>query len=268
MTHHDVWDQLDQFLDGALSANARWEVAAHLDECAVCRKHVATQARLRGLVRDRLLALEPPPGLSARLSAALAAEETAPKAIAHPPRLPVPIRLVAMLGPALAALWLLVALAIPAARADSDLRGELIATHSLFAHDESLLDVAGDARTVSRWFRDAAGLQVSAPELDNYSLVGGRLVSLDGRPVAQLVYEGTPDGVYLSLLRFKHAGVSLGPMNLSNGVAVGHDGSTSLVIWTAGQDRVALIGTAPPDELRRLAIDLARRFQAGALPTA
>src|SRR5215213_5493994 len=173
MTHHDVWGQLDEFLDGALAADARWAVAAHLDECAVCRKHVATQARLRGLVRERLIALEPPPGLSARLSSLLTTEALARQTVADRPQSPVPIRLVALLGPALAALWLLVALAIPAARSDADLTSELIATHTLFAHDESLLDVAGNAPTVIAWFRDTAGLQVSAPQLDSYTLVGG-----------------------------------------------------------------------------------------------
>jgi anti-sigma factor RsiW len=261
MTHRDIWAQLDQFLDGALSADARWAVAAHLDECAVCRKHVATQSRLRGLVRDRLTAVEPPPGLSARLSAALAAEAIAPTAVASRPRLPVPIRLVAMLGPALAALWLLVALAIPAARSDSDLTSELIATHTLFAHDESLLDIAGDARTVSTWFRETVGLQVSAPEFDRYTLVGGRLITLKGRPVAQLVYEGKPDEVYLSLLRFTDNGIDPNPMGLRNGFALSQEGSMSLVTWSAGEDRVVLIAAVPVDELRRLAEDLVRRSQ-------
>ena len=31
MTHRDAWELLDEFLDGALAADARWAVAAHLD---------------------------------------------------------------------------------------------------------------------------------------------------------------------------------------------------------------------------------------------
>src|SRR5215212_2193568 len=268
MTHLDVWEQLDEFLDGSLAADARWKVAAHLDECAVCRKHGATQARLRGLVRERLAAVEPPPGLSARLSSALAAEAIAPHPVTHRPRFVVPIRLIAVLGSTLAALWLLVAVAVPAARSGADLTTELIATHMLFAHDETLFDVAGDAPAVTAWFRDAVGFQVSAPEIDQYTLVGGRLIALDGRAAAQLVYEGKPEGVYLSLVEFKQAGLSLGPLELSNGVALGQEGPTSSVIWTAGEDHIALIGTAPVEELRRLAGDLARRSQEDAPPTA
>src|SRR5215207_6290276 len=179
MTHRDVWEMLDQFLDGALAADARWAVAAHLEACAVCRTQVATQARLRGMVRERLTAVAPPPGLRGRLSSALAAEAVAPRADARGLQSTFPIRLVVLLGPALAALWLVVALPVPAARSSADLTRELAATHTLFAHDESLLDVAGDAATVTTWIRDEVGLQVSAPEIATYTLAGGRLIVLD-----------------------------------------------------------------------------------------
>src|SRR5829696_6998399 len=258
MTHRDAWALLDEFLDGALAADARWIVAAHLDECAVCRKHVATQARLRGFVREHLTALEPPPDLNARLSSVIAAEALVSEAIASRPRLPVPIRLVALLGPALAALWLVVALAVPAARSNADLTRELVAAHTLFAHDESLLDIAGDPATVTTWFRDAAGLQVSAPEFDHYTLVGGRLITLQGSPVAQLVYERKPDEVYLSLLQFTHNGTDANPLGLRNGFALSQEGAMSLVTWSAGEDRVTLIAAVPGDELRRLAEDLSQ----------
>ena len=78
-------------------------------------------------------------------------------------------------------------------------------------------------------------------------------------PVAQLVYEGKPDEVYLSLLRFKHNGTDLGQMALSDGFALDQQGTTSLVTWIAGEDRVALIGAVPASELRRLAGELAMR---------
>lgn len=258
MTHRDVWALLDEFLDGALAADARWAVAAHLEDCVVCRKHVATQACLRGLIRERLSALQPPPALSARLSSALAAEAMVSNAAAQRPRVPIPIKLVALLGPALAALWLLASLTTPA-RSVADLNSELAANHALFAQDESRLDIAGDAATVTAWFRDEVGLQVSPPDLDHYTLVGGRLIALDGRAVAQLVYEEEPDEVYLSLVRYKDDETSLGQMKLSDGFALDQEGPISLVTWTVGEYRVALIAELPVSDLRRLAGDLARR---------
>ena len=116
MSHRDAWARLDAFLDGALAAEERWAVAAHLDECAICRAHVATQARLRGVVRERLVAPEPAPGFETRIAAALAAEAAAPtlSPVAPPASVPRSLRLATLLGPAVAALWILVLLTVPA----------------------------------------------------------------------------------------------------------------------------------------------------------
>jgi len=181
-----------------------------------------------------------------------------------------PLRWVALVGPLLAALLLVIAFAVPAARADADLTRELVATHALFAHDESLLDVAGDAAAVTTWFRATAGFQITAPQLDGYTLVGGRLIALDGRPVAQLVYEGRPDDDYLSLLRFPHDGLYAGPipLHVNDGVALHQAGPVSVATWVSGEERVALIGTAPSEELRRLAGDLAAQSETAPAPSA
>jgi anti-sigma factor RsiW len=204
-------------------------------------------------------AVEPPPELTTRLASALATEALSPTTDALRPRSALPLRWVALVGPAVAALWLVIAFAIPAAKASTGLTRELAATHALFAQDESLLDVAGDTAAVTAWFREAAGLQVSAPQLDGYALVGGRLIALDGRPVAQLVYEGRPDDTYLSLLRFQHDDLYTGPIQLqvNDEVALNQAGPMSLATWVSGEERVALIGMVPSDELRRLADDLA-----------
>jgi anti-sigma factor RsiW len=137
-----------------------------------------------------------------------------------------------------------------------------VAAHTLFAHDESMLDIAGDPATVTTWFRDTVGLQVFAPEFDHYTLVGGRLISLKGSPVAQLVYEREPDEVYLSLVQLTHNGTDPNPMGLRNGLALSQEEAMSLVTWRVGEDRVTLIAAVPADELRRLADDLVRRSQA------
>jgi anti-sigma factor RsiW len=259
MSHRDAWARLDAFLDGALAAEERWAVAAHLDECAICRAHVATQARLRGVVRERLVAPEPAPGFETRIAAALAAEAVAPtlSPVAPPASVPRSLRLATLLGPAVAALWILVLLTVPATRAGADLMGELTLAHGLFAQDESLFDVEGDAAQVTAWFRDEAGLPVSAPDLDDYTLVGGRLITLGSQAVAQLIYEGEPDDVYLSLLRFHGDATDLGRLAPGDGFALGQVGETALVTWEAGEDRIALIGQAPASELRRLAAQIA-----------
>lgn len=273
MNHHDARELLDEFLDGALGAEARWRVTEHLAECADCRTQVATRARLRGVVRERLTAVEPAPGLSMRLTSALASASITPPPGVQKARSPLPVRLVVFVAPVLAALWLLVAVGIPAARSDEVLTRELVATHTLFAHDESLLDVAGDERVVAAWFRDAAGLQVSARSLDGYTLVGGRLITFEGRPVAQLVYEGSLEGVYVSLLEFRHdhrnpVQRALGELGDQGHVAFVQQGAVSLATWISGDERVAVVGTVPPEELRRLVTDLSAPLDGVPAPVA
>jgi anti-sigma factor RsiW len=252
---------LDQFLDGALPADARWAVAAHLDDCAICRAQVARQARLRGVVRQRLSALEAPPGLNGRIRSALAAEATAPQPASRMAPVLFSLRIAAVLIPALLGLWLLARVALPLADAPapSRLQRELAVTHMLFAHDESLLDVTGDAATVGAWFRDTAGLDVAAPDLSGFALVGGRLVTLDGEAAAQLVYERHPGDVYLSLLPIAVAQDPDGhERSPAGGTAVGSDqGATMVLTGLADGTRVALVSTIPEAELQRLAGELA-----------
>ena len=64
----------------------------HLVECPMCRTHVATQANLRSLVRERLMAVEPPPGLSSASLRRLTTEAIEPTAVNYKPQSPLPIR--------------------------------------------------------------------------------------------------------------------------------------------------------------------------------
>jgi anti-sigma factor RsiW len=259
MSHRDAWELLDEFLDGALAAEARWAVAAHLDECSVCRRQLAHQARQRGIVREWLSAVEPPPGLAARLAAAISSEPVASQP-APQPRWSLPaLRLLPAFGTAAIAVVLLALLILPVRQAGANLTSDLAANHALFARDESLLDVVGDATVISTWFQYQAGVHVSTPEIGSYHLVGGRLIALEGEPVAQLVYEGPEDEMYLSLLQFTR-GADRDWFLFRDSIDSAQEGAMSLVTWTMGDDRLALIGNMPESELRRLVDDLASRM--------
>lgn len=267
MNHNDAWALLEEYLDGSLPAAARWAVTAHLDECQVCRKQVARDARLRGVVRDRLAAVEPSPGLNARLRAALATE-------AGPAPRPTPLswspsfalRFATLVGPALVALWLLARVTAPVAVSASDMAADLAMTHALFAHDETLFDVAGDAAAVTAWFHAKAGLAVATPALPDFEVAGGRLVTVDGKPVAQVIYEAEPEGTYVSLLHLpdRHPEVTREPGSRS--FTVDHEGPTTVVMWQNGEGRWALVAALPETELRPLAETIAA--QTGTAPAA
>jgi anti-sigma factor RsiW len=246
MNHREAWELLDAYLDGSLPAAQRWGIAAHLEACAECRRYLAEQARIRGAVREELMAVEIPPDLTGRLRAALAAEAAAPPR----PRLvwdgPTALRIAATLGPALAAVWLFMLVSTGSGLPQTALASELAGTHALFAHDETLFDVTGDAQHVTSWFHEKAGLSVTAPELAGFELAGGRLITIDGKPVAQLVYEKQPGDIYLSLMRFRDG--EQPPRRMT-----GQTGQISTVMWPADGEQAALVGALPEAELDRLA---------------
>lgn len=267
MSHDEAWGNLDAYLDGEVAANERWAVAAHLADCPACRTYAAEQSRLRSLVREQALAIQPPPALENRLRAALAgapdpvASEPPKKLTWLPPRA---LWAAAILGPILVGM-LLSRAAFPITATEPDLQSQMIVAHALFAQDTSKLDVEGTASTVEAWFRDEAGLSVTVPEISGYLFSGGRLLIVEGQPAAQLVYRSIPDGLYLSLLRFADRGMNLGDMEKSDGFMVGQQGPTSIITWLSGDDRTVLIGESPSPALRQVADDLSARL--GPLPT-
>jgi anti-sigma factor RsiW len=123
---------------------------------------------------------------------------------------------------------------------------QLAASHAIFAQDESLLDVVGNAETVSTWFREHAGNEVIAPALADFGLVGGRLILVDDHPVAQLVYESEPDERYLSLLTYPDASTAREPLTLQQ-----RDGMT-IATWPLPGKRAALLGEVTEPEVRSL----------------
>lgn len=257
MNHQDAWSRLDDYVDGALTAVERWGVTIHLEDCPCCRKQLATQARMREEVRGTLAAVEPPPGLSYRLHAALAEEAPPPstsRVAAWPP--PLAMQVAALLGPALVAVLLLARLGAPLASNQVELGVAAAVSHALFAQDENHLDIEGDAGAVSDWFRDEIGLPIAAPELDGFELLGARMIVLAGKPVAQLVYE-SEDEVYVSLVRVDAGSGWQHSEELGAEPTLLRYGTLPLVTWTSGTERSALMGEAPADELLALAKGLA-----------
>lgn len=268
MNHREVWVLLEPYLDGELEAAGRWAVLAHLADCSACRAYVAGQVRLRGQVQARLASIEPPPGLDARLRSAVAAQR--PSARTQSGVWPASFlpKAATVLGPAIVALWLLARVTAPVVGFEPALDGELAMTHSMFAQDDSLLDIAGDAPAASGWFREQMGLGVTVPDLDGYEFLGARMIILRGEPVAQLVYESHPDEVYLSLLTLSTpnagaAGTSPWPPESAN-----VQGTPSVVTWETDSGWAALVGEASASELRRLAAGLDNWPRAASTPAA
>lgn len=260
MDHNQAWSKLDAYLDGALPAEARWAVAAHLADCAACREQLGKLASLRKIVHAHLSQVDIPATLDDRLRAALAAEADtdAPSrgltAVWAPTGI---VRVAAVLALVVVGVWFLTRAFAPVSGPPATLRSEATLAHALFAQDTSKLDVIGGAPAVAAWFRDHAGFNVAIPRFADFDLAGARLIVLDGQAVAQLVYLREADRAYLSLMRFKDRDVDLSGLESADGYASSQQGKTSLITWADGDDRVMLIGDVSGAEIRALADALA-----------
>jgi anti-sigma factor RsiW len=259
MNHNRAWSNLDAYLDGALPAEERWAMAAHLSDCVACREQLGKLAALREIVHTHLAHVDIPANLDERLRGALAAEAE-PTAPANPAGWAPPaiLRLAAVLALLAVGVWLLTRSFAPVPGPPASLRTEATLAHALFAQDTSKLDIIGDAMAVSAWFHEKAGFNVAIPTFEGFSLAGARLIVLDGQAVAQLVYLRDSDRAYLSLMRFRNRGVDLSGLDSADGYAVSQQGATSLITWSQGDDRVVLIGDVSGGEIRALADSLAK----------
>ena len=164
---------LELELDGELDARSVLEVREHLARCLTCGRQAASLRALSEAARTHLTRFEPPPGLERRLLRPLS------------PRRP----RVAWAASAAAAVAAVVVFAV-LPRHDA-LVDEAVAAHARSLQLDHAIDVVStDQHTVKPWFEGKVGFAVPVRDYaaDGFTLVGGRLDYLDGRPAAAVVY--------------------------------------------------------------------------------
>jgi anti-sigma factor RsiW len=195
--------------DGEVHGLERYSVERHLRECTRCAARHADILALRARVRAEAPYFAAPAGLRERVRAAVAdtppagrraggerLERLLERMLGGASVLAVRERwrLVgggAFAGFAATVLAFVVGTALLDWRRDHDIAVEAVATHVQSTRDGSAIQVASsDRHTVKPWL--SARLDYSPPVMDlavdGFPLVGGRLATLDGRPVATLVY--------------------------------------------------------------------------------
>jgi anti-sigma factor RsiW len=133
---------------------------------------------------------------------------------------------------------------------DQDWLAGLAGQHRIFAAAERRHQVARPAverPAIEAWLADLVGRPLTVPDLEAKGVVfeGARLMALDGRPAAALIYRDDT-GQPLTL------GLTAGPAAI-RGLAESKDSELNLVAWQDGALAFALVGAAEPARLADLA---------------
>lgn len=249
---------LPAYLDDELDVGESLRVQQHLAECGACPRAHNQQLVLRTALRDPDLCARPSAEFSKRLEAALrraANEETR----SQRPSWFESLRLGAFRWvPVTAAL--LIVTTIGSLLVMNRLRStheQLIASAVLAGHIRSLqpchlIDVlSSDRHTVKPWFQGKLDFSPPVPDLSElgWTLVGGRLDYVDGRPVAALVYQR----------RMHDINVFLWPKHGSTDDAIGEEDGQGYQIlhWNGAETTYWVVSDLNKAEL----LDLARALR-------
>ena len=244
MTHRDVEQRLDAYIDGELPAAEARDVAAHLAECRECTARHDALVGLRTAIANQAPYHRADAALRARVRASLrAAAGTDVRRWALSWR---PLAAAAALAVVAVGAWQVSA---GVAARDAVAR-DVLASHVRSLLGEHLTDVAStDQHTVKPWFNGR--LDFSPPVSDfagaGYPLIGGRLDYIGGHPVAALVY-GRRRHVINVYLWPADRGPTGGPAALTRqGYHLRHWTTPAFVYWIASD-----LGTAELDQFAAL----------------
>jgi anti-sigma factor RsiW len=235
---------LSGLVDGALGPLARLRVSRHVAGCNACAAKLEELRAMQAAIRTNLPYHRAPPGLAARIGAAL--EREAPPYRLRPWfRWPVFSMAGTGLAGALAGVALTVLVLGTQPGGQGDAMQGVIGSHIRSMQADHLTDVlTSDQHTVKPWL--SARLDVSPQVRDlkdaGFPLIGGRLDYVDGHQAAAVVYRRAKH--VINLFAWASAGNADEPFHAEsrqgfNLVTWRHDGITYYAVSDVGADQLA-----------------------------
>jgi len=172
-------------IDGELDAGHASEVEAHVATCPGCAALLRDYRVMRQALSAPALRHQAPAALRARIEGAL----PVPKAAPSRRSLLQGLAMGSVLSGALAAGLVMF---VTRRQEDQRILGDVVSAHLRSLQGDRLIDVqSSDQHTVKPWFNGR--LDIAPPVVDlaaqGFTLIGGRLDYIDGRPVGAIVYK-------------------------------------------------------------------------------
>jgi anti-sigma factor RsiW len=255
MNCHDARSVMHGYLDGELDPSVSLQYEQHAGECPACSKALAEQQALQVAMKADSLYFKAPENLRDRVRASLKKQYGAgfqPHGRSQGARRPVrfPWAMVAVAASVVVCIgvgFLLARFAFVPSGQDR-LTQEVASAHIRSLQVQHVVDIpSSDQHQVKPWFNGQLDFSPPTPDLEKvgFSLVGGRLDYLNGRPVAAVVYRRREH--LINLFVWPSSGIESG--NTQQETWQGFH----LVHWSKGGMNYWIVSDLNPAELNELA---------------
>jgi len=251
---------LGLLLDGELDDDERREVEAHVSSCPRCQRELKLLEKTRAHLRHHADGPAAPAALAERIHVAIGDEARRERSTrARRASIAVAAGVLLVVGGVGLTFSLRSSEAPPGAASEND-RASRVLNATRVQHELELpVDVASaDPARVERYLRARVGHSIEVPRLEGqgFALRGGRVVAVEDRSAAQLVYQGGL-GHRLSVTVLPDVDDAVAEAAVAPGVGDRREDAVPLQALKVGRSLYTLAGDVPVEVLRAVSADIA-----------